>query len=179
MANSDFGICRRCHCELSVGTSAGAALCWLGTLQCCNFLALFCREPGRWAYGNDNFCGGLDHTSSMGLVWSPACFWLYHNANRGIDSGCIGRIGSGAHLWAMGVYGKNADCAGNCYWFCPYRTNASSSATDISNSGCIRNKERILIASFVVSEGVQNQAGENQVGVKGAMIGFRLKKCKH
>src|SRR5437773_2468931 len=104
MANADVRIYRRGLIELFVGIGPGAALSWLGRLQQDGFLALLCRKLGRWNHGDDNFCGGLDHTSSMGLVSVAGCCRVSGNANGGSCSGADCCSGGGSKVGAVAVY---------------------------------------------------------------------------
>src|SRR5436309_7884874 len=109
MANADVRIYRRGLIELFVGIGPDAALSWLGRLQQDGFLALLCRKLGRWNHGDDNFCGGLDHTSSMGLVSVAGCCRLSGNANGGGSSGHGWWMGGGAKFGPVAVFGEYAD----------------------------------------------------------------------
>src|SRR5439155_27156367 len=109
MANADVRIYRRGLIELFVGIGPGAALSWLGRLQQDGFLALLCRKLGRWNHGDDNFCGGLDHTSSMGLVSVAGCCRLSGNANGGFFFWFYCLIGGGPKVWAFVVYRETCD----------------------------------------------------------------------
>lgn len=136
---SIFDISCRRLIELFVGIGPGAALCGFAELRQVSFMALFCRQFGRWNHSTGHYGNWSGDTGSMGLVQTAGCFRVSRNVSYGIGSGCAHRICGAATHGTMAVRSEDAESA----WYrrCPYRTNVSSSAAGIPDRGWFRSEE--------------------------------------